>query len=193
MLVPFCSIVVYHADLVTRPSLSQLHVRCPNDALPPSPRSGPSSSHRIASWAPRSPRPLDTNDYHNRTVVVLSYSSDTMTRNLRPTRIGADAACLANSHSSCEASNYALATTKATGDLLPQAFVRVSLTAAATSHACVAQTTWLRVQFSVDWPMLSRETELATFLPLVNINMPWITTKLVPARQPTAMTWAGLG
>jgi hypothetical protein len=39
--------------------------------------------------------------------------------------------------------------------------------------------------------MLSRETELATFLPLVNIAS--ITTKLVPARQPTAMTWAGLG
>jgi hypothetical protein len=46
-----------------------------------------------------------------------------MTRNLRPTRIGADAVCLANSHSSCEASNYALATTKATGDLLPQALL----------------------------------------------------------------------
>jgi hypothetical protein len=79
--------------------------------------------HLIASWAPRSPRPLDTNDHHNRTVVVLSYSNDTMTRNLRPTPIGADAACVANSRSSFEPSNYALATTKATGDLLPQALL----------------------------------------------------------------------
>jgi len=46
-----------------------------------------------------------------------------MTRNFDPTRIGEGAACLANSHSSCEPSNYALGNSKATGDLLPQALL----------------------------------------------------------------------
>lgn len=77
-----------------------LHMRCPNNG--PASRPTEMAPHlNIASWAPpSSPRPLDT-------------------QNFGPKRIGAGAACLANSHSSREASNYALATTPAPGDLLP--------------------------------------------------------------------------
>jgi hypothetical protein len=99
-----------YACEVLRSLVTLLHTRCPNN--------GPASWPLTSTWHHGR---LDARlDHSTRGTLGLLHSSMLpATQNFGPKRIGAGAACLTNSHSSREPSNYALATTPAPGDLLP--------------------------------------------------------------------------
>jgi hypothetical protein len=147
--------------------------------------------------------PLTSISHHGRLHPRLDHSTRgtnrtvacSITQNFGPNRIGAGAVCLANSHSSREASNYALATTPAPGDLLP-----LHASNAPKAHEGKREST-PRAS-----PLLPRRMHTICYGAQQSVgsanaiegnktshNIPSITIELVPARQPTAMTCGAWG
>jgi hypothetical protein len=143
-------------------------------------------------------------DHSPRRILGLSHSSMLpSTQNSGPKRIGAGAACLANSHSPGEPSNYALATTPAPGDLLPlhasnapkahdgkrESTVRASPLLPRRTHVLLIRSA-MGPGNRLDRPELPTVATFCLLSPSVGrvSTLSSIIIELVPARQPTAMT-----